>query len=315
MLLQFFHRKEIIGTRAISTFKPPFVPPVHIVYIVCRLPYELQIIFGIVPIDLALQPFHGSVQTEGKVSWRHNAGVNLETMKPPSPDLRTGIAGPPSWKDQQVGDLPFVMPEIVLSAAIHQKVVGDIEIRGSIVVVDGREEVSEVSVPAGSVHNEILRHVRPRGDERRAAVGAVPLKVHGPVPGVDGTVVLGLSYPVEEQVPANDVSVAELVVQVDPRPRSIVRHVRDERRAAAQGREKGGGLLPVDPDLAKVVALDRRILRKSVDRETVRQGEPAHGGHGAVADPCEFVLRKPASLGVSREKDCVASGAEKAAAS
>jgi len=222
----------------------------------------------------------------------------------PAPQLGTRVARPPVREDHEVVDPSLVVTEVVFGAAVDEHVARRREEGAAVVVVNGREEVAEVAVPRGPVHDQVRADVGPLGHRGRRAVGAL-VDVGRAVPGVDRAVVLGLPHPVEQQVAPDAVAVAEGIVDVDPGSGAVVRDVVLEGGPAGGGGEQRRTLLAGDADLVEVALGDRGPERAPVGRDAVVEVQIADRGDRRVADERELAPGDVGAPGLARQEHAV----------
>jgi hypothetical protein len=72
-----------------------------------------------------------------------------------TPRAQTGVTTPPSGVHNEILVPDFVLAEVVLHPSVDAHVLGDKVVCAAVVVVNAREQVAEVAVARGSVHDEV----------------------------------------------------------------------------------------------------------------------------------------------------------------
>mmetsp|Transcript_3064 Transcript_3064/g.6335 ORF Transcript_3064/g.6335 Transcript_3064/m.6335 type:complete len:327 (-) Transcript_3064:276-1256(-) len=186
----------VIRGRRVAADERPLCAPGEVGVVLCHGHETLAC--GVPKVYSALLALYGAVEPD-RIGPRHTCVV-LKVVSNSCPELGAGIPTPSVRVSDNIVLPDLVIPQIVFGPAVDEKIGGDGDVGRSVVVVNRREEVSEVSVSSWSVHDKVVGYARPfwRGG---GVPCAVVLDVRRPVPRVDRPVVLRLPHPVEEQVP------------------------------------------------------------------------------------------------------------------
>eukprot|EP01136_Pigoraptor_vietnamica_P022106 Opistho-1_new@72896 len=191
-----------------------------------------------------------------------------------------------------------MVAQVLLVAAVDEKVVRVVIVHRAVVVVNGPHRVIVVD-------EEVPRHIANVRNKRGHSVVVEVVQVGHPVPRVERSVVARFAHHVEYEVPIDDVRAAKAVIQVDPRAGSVEEDVVAKHRLARERLHVPAHLLAVHANVVREIALDQVPARLVAVRAVVE----AHGAHRhnrAVAEKEELVARHDSPAVVVGEEHGIA---------
>lgn len=150
--LHLFQREAMVVCGCIAAVKAP-LSVLRPIRVIAHVPYQLCVA-SILQVDTADSTLSRAVETDRVriaslfAAAPNNAFIANVVMRFPSPKLRAGVAAPPVREEQQIANPPLVVSKVVLGPAVDEHVPLCTEVCRAVVVVDGWEEVSEVTVAA-----------------------------------------------------------------------------------------------------------------------------------------------------------------------